>query len=149
MTADSRDLTLELQRILPAARWIAFGAFSARGGLADWWGPRGFSVADLDFDPRVGRSYRIEMRPPEGDPFTLTGRFREIDPPARLAYTFVWEEPDPDDVETLVELSFRESGDATEVALTQGPFTTEARRELHRDGWTDAFDRLDEYLSRP
>ena len=73
-------------------------------------------------------SYRIEMQPPEGDAFYLTGEFREVDPPARLAYTFVWEDPDPDDVETVVELSFRDLGESTEVAFTQGPFKTEARR---------------------
>jgi uncharacterized protein YndB with AHSA1/START domain len=47
------------------------------------------------------------MQPPEGDSFYLTGEFREVDPPARLAYTFVWEDPDPDDVATLVVLEFR------------------------------------------
>ena len=79
------------------------------------------------------------MQPPVGDPFYLTGEFREVDPPARLAYTFVWEDPDPDDVETLVVLSFRDLGGSTEAALTQGPFTTEARHALHRNGWTESF----------
>jgi uncharacterized protein YndB with AHSA1/START domain len=50
--------------------------------------------------------------------------------------------PDPDDVETLVALSFRDLGGSTEVALTQGRFKTEARLALHRDGWTDSFDKL-------
>jgi hypothetical protein len=31
---------------------------------------------------------------------------------------------------------------ATEVALTHGPFATEARRELHEAGWTDTLARL-------
>jgi uncharacterized protein YndB with AHSA1/START domain len=87
------------------------------------------------------------MQPPEGDPFYLSGEFREVDPPARLAFTFVWEDPDPDDVENLVALSFRDLGEATEVALSQGPFTTEARRALHRDGWTDSFDKLERLIS--
>jgi uncharacterized protein YndB with AHSA1/START domain len=82
------------------------------------------------------------MQPPDGDSFHLTGEFREVDPPTRLAYTFVWEPPHPDDVETLVVLSLRDLGGSTDVALTQGGFKTEARRALHRDGWTDSFDRL-------
>ena len=70
------------------------------------------------------------MQPPEGDVFYLTGEFREVDPPAVLAFTFEWEEPDDDDndVETLFELSFRDLGGSAEVALTQGPFKTEARQ---------------------
>ena len=87
------------------------------------------------------------MQPPDGDPFHLTGEFREVDPPARLAYTFVWEDPDPDDVETLVVLSYRDLGGSTEVGLRQGPFKTEARHELHRNGWTESFDKLDRLIS--
>ncbi len=88
------------------------------------------------------------MQPADGDPFYITGEFREVDPPARLLYTFVYEDPDPDDVETLAELSFRDLGESTEVVFTQGPFKTEARRELHRNGWTDSFDKLEQLISR-
>jgi hypothetical protein len=31
--------------------------------------------------------------------------------------------------------------------LTQGLFKTEARLKLHRDGWTDSFDKLEALLS--
>jgi uncharacterized protein YndB with AHSA1/START domain len=137
---------LELRRVLPAPPPIVFEAFADPTKLAQWWGPTGFRVPRLEYDPRVGAGYRIEMQPPEGDAFYLTGEFREVERPIRLAYTFVWEPPDPDDVETLVELSFRDIGGSTEAAFTQGPFKTEARRELHRDGWTDTFDRLERFL---
>ncbi len=140
-------LTLKMKRVLPAAASIVFGAFIDASELATWWGPAGFTIPSLDFNARVGESYRIEMQPPEGDHFYLIGEFREVDPPARLAYTFVWEEPDADDVETQVSLSFRDLGDSTEVGLTQGPFKTEARRALHRDGWTDSFDKLERLVS--
>ncbi len=127
----SGELTLELKRVVPAAPSVVFGAFSTADELAEWWGAKGFTVPSLAFKPLVGGSYRIQMQPPDGEPVYLTGEFREVDPPARLVYTFVWEGPDPDDVETLAELSFRDLGDSTEVVFTQGPFKTAARRELH------------------
>lgn len=148
MTTQSGELTLELKRVLPAAPSVVFGAFTEPEALAKWWGPEGFTARSLEFDARVGGSYHIEMQPPESDPFYLTGEFREVDPATRLAYTFVYENPDPDDVETLVELSFRDLGESTEVVFTQGPFKTEARRELHRDGWTDSFDKLERFISQ-
>ena len=83
MKARPREVTLEIRRVLPAAPSDVFGAFSAPGELAKWWGPEGFTAPSLEFDPRVGDTYRIEMQPPEGDPFYLTGNFREVDPPAR------------------------------------------------------------------
>jgi uncharacterized protein YndB with AHSA1/START domain len=139
-------LTLELERVLPAARPRVYELFTDPDELTRWWGPEGFSTPSLEFEPRVGEGFRIEMQPPEGDAFQLTGEFRAVDPPARLAFTFRWEPPDPDDVETLVELSFRELDRSTEVELIQGSFKTEARRALHRDGWTDSFNRLEAVL---
>lgn len=147
MAVRSGELTLEMKRVLPAAPSVVFAAFSDPNELVKWWGPEGFSTPSLEFDPRVGESYRIEMQRPEGDPFYLAGEFREVDPPARLAYTFVWEDPDPDDVETVAGLSFRDLGESTEVGLTQGPFKTEARRALHRGGWTDGFAKLERLIS--
>jgi uncharacterized protein YndB with AHSA1/START domain len=143
MEARSEELTLEMKRILPAAPERVFAAFTNPNELAKWWGPEGFSVPNLKFRARSGESYRIEMQPPTGDPFHLTGEFREVDRPARLAYTFAWEPADADDVETLVSLAFRDLGDSTEVALTQGPFENEARLQLHRDGWRESFDKLE------
>jgi len=148
MVAQSGELTLELNRVLPADTEIVFRAFSSEDELMKWWGPEGFTITSLEFDPRVGDNYRIEMQPPEGDAFFLIGEFREVDRPARLSFTFVWEDPDPDDVENLVELSFRDLGKSTEIVLTQGPFKTEARRELHRNGWTDSFDKLERLISQ-
>ena len=142
------DFAVQMRRVLPAPPAVVFEAFSDPGELEKWWGPEGFTVPSLEFDARVGGSYRIEMRPPDGDPFHLTGDFREVDPPSVLAYTFRWEDPDPDDVETLVQLSFRRHGDSTEVVLSQGPFKTVARRELHRGGWTDSFDKLARLMSQ-
>jgi uncharacterized protein YndB with AHSA1/START domain len=140
-------LTLQLKRVLPAGCQVVFGAFSYPNELAKWWGPRGFSTPSLEFEARVGERYRIEMQPPQGDRFYLTGQFCAVDPPARLAFTFVWEDPDPDDVDTMVELSFRDLDASTEVALWQRPFKTEARRTLHRDGWTDSFEKLEHLMA--
>ncbi len=39
-------------------------------------------------------------------------------------------------------LSLRAIGDATELSLSQGDFTTEERLALHRNGWTDALAKL-------
>lgn len=147
MATGSHEHTLEMTRVVPAARSTVFAAFVDSGELMRWWGPKGYTARTLEFDARVGGGFRIGIQPAEGDLFYLTGEFREIGPPVHLAYTFSYEDPDPDDVETLVSLSFRDLGDSTEVAFMQGPFKTQARRALHEDGWTDSFDKLERLFS--
>jgi uncharacterized protein YndB with AHSA1/START domain len=139
-------LTLEMRRILPAPRPIVFAAFRDPARVAQWWGPAGFSVPSIDFSTVTGEAYRIEMQPPEGDRFSAHGVFRTVHPPHRLAFTFAWDPPDPDDVDTLVDLSFDEAGGTTEVALWQGDFRTEARLAVHGDGWTESFEKLERLL---
>lgn len=139
-------LVLELKRVLPASRERIFRALTEPAELAAWWGPLGYTVPDIDVDLRVGGRYRFTMEPPDGEPFHLSGEFLEIDEPSRLAYSFRWEEPDPDDRTTVVTLSLLEVGQATELSLRQGEFATEARLALHRDGWTDSFTKLRELL---
>ena len=145
--AQPAGLALELKRRIDAPRSTVFEACTDPDELARWWGPRGFTVPGVEMDLRVGGRYRIAMQPPEGELFHLSGEFREVDPPNRLAYTFSWEPPDPDDRQTVVTMSLRDLGESTEVAMSQEGFATEERRALHVDGWTDSLGRLQELLS--
>jgi uncharacterized protein YndB with AHSA1/START domain len=147
MAAGPDELILHLERVMPAPRPLVFRMYTERDQLARWWGPRGFTAPRIELDLRVGGSYRIAMQPPDGDRFFLSGEFRHVDPPARLAYTFRWKPPDPDDLETIVAISFGDLGNSTELIVEQGPFATEARRALHEQGWTESFDRLHEVLT--
>ena len=123
-----------------------FAAFVDAEQLRHWWGPAGFTVLSLQFDPVEGTDYRIAMKPPEGDIFHIRGSFRAVEAPRRLAYTFSYEEPDPDDQETLVTLTLEATDRGTRLVLNQGPFKTAARWELHRDGWTETLERLERSL---
>jgi uncharacterized protein YndB with AHSA1/START domain len=139
-------LVLRLKLILPARRSVVYGALGDPGELAKWWGPRGFTAPSVEFDPRVGGSFRIAMQPPDGDLFYLSGEFREVDPPARLSYTFRWDPPDSSDRQTVVTLSLQDRGEQSEVLLTQGEFATEERLALHKQGWIESFARLEQVL---
>src|SRR5215217_6638124 len=96
------EMTLHLERVVPAPPPVVFRMHTEPHVLARWWGPKGFSAPSVELDVRVGGSYRIAMQPPGGDRFFLSGEFREVEPASRLAYTFRWEPPDPDDRETVV-----------------------------------------------
>src|SRR5690349_20934262 len=128
-------MRLHLEKLLPAPPERVFAAFVDADRLRDWFGPAGFTVPRLQVDAVEGGEYRLRMRPPEGDAFDITGTFHSIEAPLHLAFTFVYEEPDPDDQETLVTVILEPAEQGTRVVLEQGPFQTEARRALHRNGW--------------
>ena len=147
MTHDG-GLRLHLQRVLRAPSSVVFRALTEPQALAKWWGPDGFAIPSVESDLRPGGSYRIAMQPPEGDLFYLVGEFVEVDPPERLSYTFRWEDPDPEDRETVVTLSLRDiGGTRAELVVSQGDFATERRQALHEEGWTQGLDKLEELMS--
>jgi uncharacterized protein YndB with AHSA1/START domain len=140
---------LELRDVVRAAPERVYALMTEPAGLAGWWGPRGFTVPEVELDPRVGGGYRLTMQPPQGDAFHVTGAFRELERPHRLSYTFRYEEPSPDDRETVVVLTFEQIDAGTEVDLSQGPFATEERLALHRAGWTESFEKLRALVDGP
>ncbi|WP_416979204.1 SRPBCC family protein [Streptomyces sp. T028] len=147
MTRDE-GLELRMRRVFPVPREAVFRALTDPEELARWWGPDGFSIPGAESDLRPGGGYRIVMRPPQGEPFDVVGEFLEVVPPERLSYTFRWEDPDPEDRETVVTLSLRDlGGTAAELLLTQTGFATERRRALHDEGWTQSLDKLENLIS--
>ncbi|HLN76347.1 MAG TPA: SRPBCC domain-containing protein [Nocardioidaceae bacterium] len=142
MNEHPSGLVLNLKRVLEAPRERIFGLFTEPTALEKWWGPHGFTTPEIELDLSVGGGYRFTMQPPEGEVFHLSGEFLEVDHPSRLVYTFRWDEPHPDDRETVVRLALNAVGDTTELSLSQGDFATEERLALHRNGWTDSFEKL-------
>jgi uncharacterized protein YndB with AHSA1/START domain len=142
MNEQPNGLVLKLKHVVDSPRERIFTLLTQPAELAKWWGPHGFTTPEVELDLSVGGRYRFTMEPPEGEAFHLSGEFIEIDPPTRLVYTFRWDEPDPDDRETVVVLSLAPVGDATEVSLSQGEFATDERLALHRNGWADSLEKL-------
>ena len=142
-------MRLHLVRLVPAPLDAVWGALTDPAAMGEWWGPEGFACPSVDWEPEAGNTYRIAMRPPDGEAFSLHGDFREVTPQSRVAFTFLWDPPHPDDRETVATLSLEDRGDeGTEVQVHQGWFATEERRALHEDGWTDSLNRLAALLAR-
>jgi len=146
VTGQHGSLALEQVRVFDASTEQVFRLFTDPTELAKWWGPHGFTTPEIQIDVRVGGSLRFTMQPPEGEAFHLSGEFLEIQPPSKIRFTFRWDEPVPDDRETVAAVSLESLGGSTGVTLTHGDFATEERLELHRSGWADSFEKLDAVL---
>ena len=143
MNEQPNGLVLELHCLIHAPRERVFATLTDPIEVTKWWGPEGFSMPQADVQLTLTGGYRFSMQPPDGELFHISGEFVEIDPPGRLVYTFRYDEPTPDDRETVVTMTLAAlDAGVTEVSLSQGPFATDERLGLHRSGWTDSLEKL-------
>lgn len=139
-------LALELSRWLDATVEEVYEAFTDPVLLRQWWGPRDFVIETLEFPAVEGEDYRVELRAPDGSRFAHVGTFREVRPPRRLSYSWVWVEGPLQRGEMLVELDFRAERGGTRVDLRHSGFESQASRDAHY-GWPDSFDRIEHWLA--
>lgn len=134
--------TLEIRRTIRAARQRVFDAWTTPDEMKKWSapGPMVNSLAEVDL--RVGGTYRIRMRGPDGAEHQAAGVYREVDPPKKLVYTWQWESEADADV-TLVTVEFIELGERTEVVLRHAGFSTETKRDSHENGWLGCMTKFE------
>ena len=99
--------TLTMERAFAAPAERVFEAFTSEEVMRRWWhaGPD-WETPEARVDLRVGGEVRVVMRDPHKDArYGGGGRYTEIDPPDRLAFTWIWDD-DRDQVEQLIEIDF-------------------------------------------
>jgi len=143
---------LRVSRSIWADRDTLFRAWTDPQQLKHWWrmDGDGWAFAGASIDLRVGGAYRLAMTSPEGKTHVALGVYREIDPPARLAFTWDWEDPAARVGETLVTVELIDRGNSqTEVILTHERFNDADRVSRHEQGWTQLLTLLDRATARP
>ncbi len=147
MNTDTRTF-LQVSRLINADPNTVFRAWTEPEHLKQWSCPESATVVDAQVDLTVGGAYRLRMQGGDGAVHTATGRYREIDRPRRLVYTWDWEEEDSRVGETLVTVEFTDLGGTTEVVLTHELFPTAEAKAGHEQGWTSCLNRLEQLFGR-
>jgi uncharacterized protein YndB with AHSA1/START domain len=142
--ADGSGETLVVRRFIPVPRERVFAAWLDPASLAQWMRPTGITEAKVEADPRVGGRFRIVMVQGE-ERFEHTGEYLIIEPPARLAFTWISQATDHRRTEVTIEFLERSGG--TELVLTHRRLPS-AQVESHRSGWTDILRNLQEVHRR-
>jgi uncharacterized protein YndB with AHSA1/START domain len=139
----TQERTLVLRRTIAAPRERVYAMWTKPDLILTWMCPPECKIEKLEADVRDGGTYRIHMRQPNGEVWTVRGVYREVRAPERLAFTWAWEEDDPkDEIETLISIDLAEAGNATDLVFTQSGFATVESRDGHGEGWNAAIDRL-------
>jgi uncharacterized protein YndB with AHSA1/START domain len=143
-TGASPAAKLQLRRTFQATREKVFEAWTEPEQMKHWCAPTGDYEVSAESELREGGRYRIQMKHKDGNVHTAFGEFRQVQPPAKLVYTWSWEDGSVSD--SLVTVEFRDLGQQTEVILTHERFPSEDWRDKHSQGWTGCLDRLEQFL---
>jgi uncharacterized protein YndB with AHSA1/START domain len=138
-----RDLVM--RRAFDAPRARVWKAWTEGDRAIEWWGPHGFRAGLCEWDLRPGGAWRAVMRSPEGVEYPQHGVLREMVPPERLVFSFIWDGDGPES-ETLVTVTLAERRRKTEMTFRKGPFRSETEREGEESGWNETFERLRAYV---
>jgi uncharacterized protein YndB with AHSA1/START domain len=134
-----------------APRQVIFEAWTRPELLKRWlYGPEEWGLAVCEIDLRVGGTARFIWRDAEGCDMGMSGIYREITPPERIAFTEVWDE-DRTGGEVLVTLELLEQDSATMLRQTM-VYSSRGARDggLATDmeqGMAVSYDRLAKLLA--
>src|SRR3954470_9579625 len=141
-TMQSENIKLKLERLIKAPRERVFAAWTDPEQIKKWFVPcekeGDVTTPSAKCDARIGGKYRIQTRKADGEYFTAAGTYREVNPPARLVFTWAWEkdgseadfgELEPD--ETLVSIDFLAKGNDTLLVFIHERFASEESRDRH------------------
>ena len=141
----SESTTLRMERTFQAPAQAVFDAWTSAEVMRRWWHvEHDWETTEAVVDLRIGGAVRVVMRNPHtGIEYGGGGQYTEIDPPNRLAFTWIW---DDNDTRQLIELDFEEVDGVTTVRLTNSGLWSEEAVRSHEEGWTGVLENLERTL---
>jgi len=145
ITPDNNVLTLEL--FIAAPRERIFQALTDPAQASKWWGRKDhYYFTHFNMDVRPGGKWSTTGTSQKMGDINVHGEFLEVDPPSRLAYTWVsnWMEAR---TKVLWELDSQSNG--TMVKLTHSGFAgSDDQAKGHSFGWTLVFTWLQAFVEK-
>ena len=143
----TENTTLRMERTYEAPAQAVFDAWTSVEVMRRWWhAGNDWETPVATVDLRIGGEVRVVMRDPHKDAeYGGGGVYTEIDPPTRLAFTWIWDS-DPSR-EQLIVIDFEEDDGVTNVRFTHSNLWNEEAVRDHEDGWGKVFDNLERELA--
>ena len=151
MGVGARHIVIE--RIVDASPALVFQCWTDPDHMARWWAPHGFTNPVCELDPRVGGTWRIVMRGPDGTDYPCHGVYQEIVPAERLVFTNMATDAAGKLVlDGLTTVTFAEVNGKTKLTVRTGAialvdYAVDYLKGM-QEGWTQSLERLDTEVAR-
>lgn len=150
MTAAQNPNEIHLTRIYDAPVKTVWDAWTDPAQVAQWWGPRGFTITTHSKDLRVGGHWDYTMHGPDGTDYPNTTKYHEVEQYAKLVYDHGGHKEKPPLFRVTV--LFSEQDGKTKMDLRMAVATAQALQEvkqiIRQAGGNATWDRLAEYLEK-
>jgi uncharacterized protein YndB with AHSA1/START domain len=145
-TPSEREIAVT--RVFDAPRTLVFEAWTNPEHLPHWMlGPEGWTMPVCEIELRPGGAWHFVWRRSDGTELEMRGLYQQIVAPERLVTTESWGGDWPETLNTLV---LSEADGQTTMTFTILYPSKEARNRAlstgMKEGMTDSFDRLAEYV---
>jgi uncharacterized protein YndB with AHSA1/START domain len=138
------DREVIVTRTFNAPARLVFKAWTTAELFMQWWVPKslGMTMKACEMDVRVGGKYRVSF----GDGMDFYGKYVEVTPPSRLA----WTNEESGDQGTVTTVTLQEKGGKTLLTLSElypSKEALEASGTGQLDSMSETFAQLDELLA--
>ena len=150
MKTKNKSNELKITRIYDAPVKAVWDAWTDPQQVAQWWGPRGFTLTTHSKDLRSGGSWKYTMHGPNGVDYPNNTKYLEVEKYSRLVYDHGGNDDQPPMFRVTVQ--FTDLKDKTKMDMTMALATPEAAEEtrkfIKKAGGDSTWDRLSEYLTK-
>ncbi len=150
MVASKKSNVISLSRVYDAPLQAVWEAWTVPEEVAQWWGPRGFTLTTHSRDMRTGGHWHYTMHGPDGTDYENTTQYLEVVPQQRLVYDHGGHKDRPP-LFRVVAL-FTERNGRTQLDMSMTFATPEVAAEMRgfikKAGGEATWDRLAEYLGK-
>ena len=129
---------------------VVWDAWTEMDQVAQWWGPRGFTITNHSKDLRAGGSWAYTMHGPDGVDYPNKTKYFEVEKHSRLVYDHGASDDKP--AMFRVSVFFSEADGKTKMDMRMTLPTPEAAEQaktfIKAAGGDGTWDRLAEYLAK-
>jgi uncharacterized protein YndB with AHSA1/START domain len=138
------EAVAEVRQHLSAAPSRVFAAFADPALVSRWLTPSpNVALRVVQFDFRVGGTYRFAYDVPGRPTMFVNGRYQTIEPPSTIVFSWNIEPPDEHaGVRSEVTVTLTPRGTGTDLRIRHAQLTMPGACERHEAGWRAALNHL-------